>query len=198
LTEINAAIVQKCNPKAMQRLFKTIGAVGIVALIWAAVAETAAALADKDIISDQTVCRRGLNSERSAWTKDSFYAEEAARRGLTVDACRKLIAQQPPTAPTFNPPASTAQRSEFDILSYETGLSKSFLGKFQEAAEKLNIGPAESRRLILQLSEELRDIVGAGRVFRQLGLIYVSGTGEQGMIGQQCHPARHTCETAKG
>jgi hypothetical protein len=83
----------------MQRPFKPIGVVSIVALILAAVAETAAALADKDIISDHTVCWRGLTSERSAWIKDAFYAEEAARRGLTVDACRKLIAQ-PSTAPT--------------------------------------------------------------------------------------------------
>jgi hypothetical protein len=75
---------------------------------------------------------------------------------------------QPLSPPRSNPPASTAQRNEFDILSYETGLSKSFLAQFQEAAEKLNIGPAESRRLILTLSGNLRDLPRYGTVHEQL------------------------------
>ena len=154
----------------MHRLFKTIGAVGVVALTWAAVAETAAALADKDTISDQTVCWRGLNSERSAWVKDSFYTEEAARRGLTVDACRKLVAQQQPsTAPTVTPPAaSTTPRGDFAMLSYETGLSEFFLAKFEDAAGRLNIGPSEARRTILTLTGNLRDLPRYGTIYMQL------------------------------
>ena len=44
--------------------------------------------------------------ERTGWVKDSFYAEEAARRGLTVDACRQLVAQIPSPPPTSNSPLS--------------------------------------------------------------------------------------------
>jgi hypothetical protein len=101
--------------------FKTIGAVSIVfALTLGAVAESSAQI--QDYLPDETVCRRALNSERSGWfNKDSFYAEEAVRRGLTVDACSQLAAppddydgyaawdvdSNAPTS-TATPPASTA------------------------------------------------------------------------------------------
>ncbi len=148
----------------MQRLFQIIGAVSIAALTWAA---TAAALEDKDIISDQTVCHRGLNTARSAWVKNSFYAEEATRRGLTIEACRQLIAQQQP-APTVSPPPASNIEREFAVLSYETGLSPSFLAKFKEAAERLNIGPADARRTIFTLSGHLRDMPRTGTAYQYL------------------------------
>ena len=165
--EINAVTVQKCNQKMVHRLLKTIGAVSVVALTLAAIAELSAQTND---IYDQTVCRRGLNTERTAWVKDSFYAEEAARRGLTVDACRKLVAQQQPsTAPTVTPPAaSTTPRGDFAMLSYETGLSESFLAKFEDAAGRLNIGPSEARRTVLTLTGNLRDLPRYGTIYREL------------------------------
>ena len=166
--EDQCAFIQKCNQKAMQRLSKAIGVLSIVALTLAAVAETAAALEDKDIISDQTVCKRGLNTERSGWVNGSFYSEEAVRRGLTVEVCRKLVAQQP-SAPTVAPPAaSTTPRGDFAMLSYETGLSESFLAKFEDAAGRLNVGPSEARRTILTLTGNLRDLPRYGTIYREL------------------------------
>lgn len=87
----------------MKTAFKIIGAVTIVALTLAAVAKSSAQTSN---LPDQTVCRRGLNMERTGWVKNSFYAEEAARRGLTVDACRQLVAQIPSPPPTSNSPLS--------------------------------------------------------------------------------------------
>lgn len=154
--------------KKMLRLFKTTGAVGIVALSFAAVAS-----AQTSNLPDETICRRAINSDRSGWVEGSFYTEEASRRGLTFRACDEL--NNPPartdsgtSGPTHNPPASAAQRSEFDVLSYETAISTSFLAKFQEAAEELNITPAESRRVILTLSGNLRDLPRYRSVYEQL------------------------------
>jgi hypothetical protein len=97
------AIVQKCNQKTMHRLFKTIGAVSIVALTLAAVAQSSAQSISN--LPIHTICVNALNSERTAWDQSPTFSKdvaEAARRGLTVDACRQLLAPEvvTPTAPT--------------------------------------------------------------------------------------------------
>jgi hypothetical protein len=115
LISINATIGSEAPIKVMQHLFKTIGAVGILALTLAAVFETSDALADTDSLPDQTVCR-AINSERSGWV-EGFYAEEASRRGLTFRHCDEMNnaparADTGRSGPTYNPPAGTAQRNE--------------------------------------------------------------------------------------
>ena len=90
---INAAIFQKRNQRTIQRLLKMIGAVIIVVLTLAAVAET---FAQTRNLPDRALCVNALNPDRSAWARNPDYSDdiaEAKRRGLTVDACRKLIAQ---------------------------------------------------------------------------------------------------------
>jgi hypothetical protein len=104
----------------MQCLFKIqiIGAVVIVALSLAAVA-SAQSISN---LLDVRICRDALNRELSAWDQDPKYSEyvaEAKRRGLTVDACRQVIAaadggasnSPARTDGTSNPPASTESGS---------------------------------------------------------------------------------------
>ena len=52
-------------------------------------------------LPDQALCVNALNRERSAWDQSSIFSKdvaEAARRGLTVNACRQLIGGQPSLA----------------------------------------------------------------------------------------------------
>jgi hypothetical protein len=91
--------------KIMRRLFKIIGAVIIVALTLAAVAESSAQWENTEwqarFIDETFLCQRALNSERSGWddnSDSSLYVAEAARRGLSVDACRQMVGPPPPTS----------------------------------------------------------------------------------------------------
>jgi hypothetical protein len=93
----------------MRRLFKPIGAVSIVALTLAAVAESSAQTSG---LPNQALCVNALNRERSAWSQSSTFSEdiaEAKRRRFTVDTCRHVIesALHAP-APTSN---SSARQS---------------------------------------------------------------------------------------
>jgi len=85
----------------MQCSFKIIGAVSIVALTLGAVAESFAETIEQSVT--RTICLKGLNREQTDWDRStSFYfnVEMAIKRGLTVDACRKLIAQPDKSART--------------------------------------------------------------------------------------------------
>jgi hypothetical protein len=80
----------------LRRPLKTIGVVSIVALTLVAVAESSAQ--PIATISGRLICANALNRERSAWDQNpefSEYVAEATRRGLTVDACRQLLAAAP-------------------------------------------------------------------------------------------------------
>jgi hypothetical protein len=84
----------------MQRVSKTIGVVGIVALV--AVVESSAQPANIGNLTNdpkEAICTNALNREGTAWDQRpnfSKYVAEAGRRGLTIDACRKLVAQPTP------------------------------------------------------------------------------------------------------
>jgi hypothetical protein len=96
----------------MKPLIKVIGALCIAVLTLAAVP----AVTELD---NRVICSTALMPDRSAWDKDpnfSSYVTEAARRGLTVDACRQLIgassASNPPASAvrtTSSPPAATGR-----------------------------------------------------------------------------------------
>ena len=80
----------------LRRPLKTIGVVSSVALTLVAVAESSAQ--SIATISGRLICANALNRERSAWGQNrefSEYVAEATRRGLTVDACRQLLADAP-------------------------------------------------------------------------------------------------------
>jgi hypothetical protein len=53
---------------------------------------------------------------------------------------------------------SAAQRSEIEILSYEIGLSQEFLEEFENRAQDLNIGSAQSRNIIRNLNWQIREL----------------------------------------
>jgi hypothetical protein len=116
-------LTARCFTKAMQRLFKTIGAVGVVALTLAAVAQSSAQMGTKTHFTETFLCLRALNSERSGWDNNSeVYVAEAARRGLTVEACRQMLAQ-PSSAPTDNPTASTSNLPDRALCVNADGLT---------------------------------------------------------------------------
>jgi hypothetical protein len=50
------------------------------------------------------------------------------------------------------------RRTNLDLLAYETGLSRDFLEKYQIAAQKLNVGSAESLEIILEVTARLKSI----------------------------------------
>jgi hypothetical protein len=77
----------------MNPALKVIGVVTVMALTLAAVAETSAKSGSIKDFSDKDLCDGTLNRERSAWDQNSPYSkEEALKRGLTLDACRQLLA----------------------------------------------------------------------------------------------------------
>jgi hypothetical protein len=87
-------------------------------LTLAAVAESSAQTSNspKNTDDDHNICLNALNRERDAWDQEarfSKYAEEAGRRGLTLDACRQLIGQPNISAPTSNPSASAESGNGF-------------------------------------------------------------------------------------
>lgn len=74
-------------------------------------------------LSDATVCRRAINSDRSGWV-EGFYAEEASRRGLAFRACDEM--NNPPVRneteendETYNSPV-TATREQREFLEAAT------------------------------------------------------------------------------
>jgi hypothetical protein len=90
----------------MQRLFKIIGGVSVVALT---LSEVVGSSAQTSSLPDRALCVNALNRERSVWNSSTFFSEdvaEAARRGLTIAACRQLIAQSPFSAPSEYQPIS--------------------------------------------------------------------------------------------
>lgn len=86
----------------MNRVLKCIGALSVTLTA----VHNAGAQAN---LPDDRLCRRALEWDRTAWIKDSAYTDEAMRRGLTLDGCRKLA---PPQSTTYSPPATTASTNE--------------------------------------------------------------------------------------
>lgn len=90
--------------KTMQRLFKTIGVVGILTLSLVALVNTDALLraeAASSIHRDakESVCVNALNRERTGWDQRpnfSKWVAEAKRRGFTPDFCNRVTASTAP------------------------------------------------------------------------------------------------------
>ena len=130
----------------MHRLFKTIGVVSIVALTLTPVAESSAKhirdLADKDL----------CQSASDAWVQGSNFADylaEAAKRGLTGDACRQLLGKEP------FPPISNSSASTSNLTSYTTdGVCSNALNSERTAwnqSPNFSMYVAEAKRLSLPL-----------------------------------------------
>lgn len=105
---INATIDQKRHQKSMQRLYKAIGATSIGVLALAAVVETTAQPASLRNQSDYSICWNALGPGRIAWNQNPNSLNEVAeaqRRGLTVDACRRLLGLPSMSSPSIELPA---------------------------------------------------------------------------------------------
>ena len=92
--------------KAMQRLFKTIGVISIVALVATMISPVTAEITA--VQSDLLVCSFALNSERSGWDLSvPEYVAEAARRGLSaavyemIDGRKSVSAHGPSEMPVW-------------------------------------------------------------------------------------------------
>jgi hypothetical protein len=86
--------------------------IGLAMTAMVALSLAAATQSSAQTYSDTTVCRRALNFELSGWVEDSFYAEEANKRGLTLETCRQLTAQNPPAPPAKSAEGQGASSSE--------------------------------------------------------------------------------------
>ena len=89
------------STQKFSRLCKIIGVISIVALTLAAVESSAQESNSLSTHPKERVCASALNTEQTEWDQGPLflkYVAEAKRRGLTVEACRKL-AQPAASAP---------------------------------------------------------------------------------------------------